>query len=136
MLGFWLMAAGAPAVSPLNQSLNGATLLAQAISLVTATSSVTVNSNGNLTFVGTSTSPGTTWASGSYSDYEVQVTATGDAITGTTGSYLDPTQTWTLTRSIVGESAASLSVTIRGKANPADSIAFTVNLSSTVFTLD
>jgi hypothetical protein len=124
--------------SLLNRTLNGQSFFASNVlaSPSNATASVTVNVSGALTFAGVSKSADTTWASGGYSSYEVQVTSTGSAITGTTGSYLDTTQTWSLTQSGVGDSTATLTVTIRHKVRTADAVTFTVTLSAMVFSLD
>jgi len=76
--------------------------------------------------------------SGAASDYEVKADLlSGSVSSGTTGSWLplSSSRTWTRTRSFVGESAASLSVSIR---RVSDSVVVagpvTKNLTATVDT--
>jgi hypothetical protein len=119
----------------LNPAINGQNYFATdlAPSPGTSTASVSVNSAGTVTFVGSAASATQTWLlpNGVSADYEVQATvaAPGTVSSGTLNSYLDPTQTWSKTRSLLGPDTATLTITIRNKTNTADSIAFTVQVT-------
>ena len=138
---FGALLAGAAAGSKLNPAVNGASysLNAFAFDPQAATASLEVNTNGDLILTGIVVSTVAWLLSGPSSSYEVQATVTSGTLTsGTTGSYLalSSSRTWSVVRSTLGTSDATISVTIRKIAKPSDSVTFTVQLPAQVESLN
>jgi hypothetical protein len=127
-------------VSPLNALVNGASFTV--LSVVTAgttTASVTLANNGNLSFSGVTSAPAaTTWLlpGGLPGDYETLVSPVPPSDPpsfGPVNTWLDQadTRVW-FTASTFDTVQHTFTVTVRNKADFADTITFTVTLRAEV----